>query len=147
MMKNRITAVMMMSALTIGVLSPMGEAQMAGIRLSETSLALSVGESATLKVKGTSKKVTWSSTKKAVAKVPKKGKVTAVSAGKTVIRAKVAKKTLKCKVTVTKIKALTNYWTDNSNVAEELRNYVDKVTDEKDTANYIPIEDRIAVFD
>ena len=43
--------------------------------------------------------------------------------------------------------ALTQYWPADSQVAENLRNYVTKVTNEKDTANFIPKEDRIAVFD
>ena len=71
--------------------------------LSQTKLALNVGESATLTVKNAGKdKITWASKKAAVASVSKKGKVTAKSAGKTVVSAtlKKAGKTLKCKVTV-----------------------------------------------
>ena len=44
-------------------------------------------------------------------------------------------------------KALTEYWTADSSVAQSLRDYVSKVTDEKDDANFIPVKDRIAVFD
>ena len=44
-------------------------------------------------------------------------------------------------------KALTEYWAADSAAAESLRSYVSKVTDQKDTENYIPAEDRIAVFD
>ncbi len=43
--------------------------------------------------------------------------------------------------------ALTEYWTADSQAAESLRSYVAKVTNEKDEANFIPVEDRIAVFD
>lgn len=43
--------------------------------------------------------------------------------------------------------ALSEYWSSDSEAAESLRNYVTKVTNKKDTANYIPEEDRIAVFD
>lgn len=71
--------------------------------LSQTKLALNVGESATLTVKNAGKdKITWASKKAAVASVSKKGKVTAKSAGKTVVSAtlKKAGKTLKCNVTV-----------------------------------------------
>lgn len=71
--------------------------------LSQTKLALNVGESATLSVKNAGKdKITWSSKKAAVASVSKKGKVTAKAAGKTVVSAtlKKAGKTLKCNVTV-----------------------------------------------
>ena len=44
-------------------------------------------------------------------------------------------------------KALTEYWAADSSVAQSLRDYVSKVTDEKDEANFIPVKDRIAVFD
>lgn len=46
-----------------------------------------------------------------------------------------------------KSKALTNYWTEGSEVASSIIEYVQKVTNEKDEENYIPVEDRIAVFD
>lgn len=72
--------------------------------LNKTKLTMTVGDSATLKVKNAAKKetITWKSNKKAVAAVTKKGKVTAKSAGKAVVSAtlKKAKKTLKCNVTV-----------------------------------------------
>jgi hypothetical protein len=72
--------------------------------LSKTKLTLTVGQTATLKVKNAAKKETikWASSKKAYATVSSKGKVTAKKAGKTVISAtlKNAKKTLKCNVTV-----------------------------------------------
>ena len=42
---------------------------------------------------------------------------------------------------------LSTYWTEGSPVAQSLRDYVAKVTDPKDTANFIPEKDRIAVFD
>ncbi len=44
-------------------------------------------------------------------------------------------------------KALSKYWAPDSNAAESLRNYVAKVTNEKDVENFIPVKDRIAVFD
>ena len=43
--------------------------------------------------------------------------------------------------------ALSEYWTADSQAAESLRSYVTKVTNEKDKENFIPKEDRIAVFD
>lgn len=42
---------------------------------------------------------------------------------------------------------LTEYWSEDSPVAESLRSYVEKVTNEEDEENFIPVEDRIAVFD
>ena len=44
-------------------------------------------------------------------------------------------------------KALTQYWAEDSTAAESLRNFVTSVTNEKDSENYIPPRDRIAVFD
>ena len=48
---------------------------------------------------------------------------------------------------ITADKALSEYWAEDSEAAQSLRDYVSKVTDENDTANFIPEEDRIAVFD
>ena len=42
---------------------------------------------------------------------------------------------------------LSEYWATDSEAAESLRSYVSKVTNKKDTENFIPVEDRIAVFD
>ena len=42
---------------------------------------------------------------------------------------------------------LTEFWSADSAAAESLRNYVAKVTNAEDPANYIPAQDRIAVFD
>ena len=43
--------------------------------------------------------------------------------------------------------ALNDNWSADSPVAESLRNYVEKVTDEDDPDSFIPVKDRIAVFD
>ena len=42
---------------------------------------------------------------------------------------------------------LSTYWTSDSTVAQSLRDYVTKVTDPEDQDSFIPVEDRIAVFD
>ncbi len=68
-------------------------------KLSKTSVTLNQGENTTLKLSGTSRKVTWATSKKSVAKVSN-GKVTAVGAGTANITAKVGNKTYTCKVTV-----------------------------------------------
>ena len=70
------------------------------VKLSRSRLTVFVSDKQTLKVKGTSKKVTWSSSNEKVAKVSAKGKVRALKPGKATITAKVGKKRLKCKVTV-----------------------------------------------
>ena len=76
------------------------EAAVKAVKLNKKKATVKVGKSVKLKVKNTSKKVTWSSSNKKVAKVSKAGKVTGVKAGKATIKAKVGGKTLKCKVTV-----------------------------------------------
>lgn len=75
-------------------------AEAATIKLNKTKLTLTVGKSYSLKVKGTSGKVKWSSSKKSVAAVSSKGKVKAKKAGSATITAKVSGKKLRCKVTV-----------------------------------------------
>ena len=79
-------------------------------KLNKTKITLTEGKSYNLKVKGISSKVkvTWKTTKKAVATVSSKGKVKAKKKGTAVIKAtfkykksgKKVTKTLKCKVTV-----------------------------------------------
>ena len=71
-------------------------------RLNKTKVTVNVygKKSYQLKVKGTSKKVTWKSSNKKVAIVSKKGKVTGKKKGTAVITAKVSGRTYKCKVTV-----------------------------------------------
>ena len=74
----------------------------ASIKLNKTSLTIYIGQTSTLKVRGTSKKVTWSTSNKKVATVSSKGVVSAKSSGNATITAKVSNKNLKCKVTVKK---------------------------------------------
>jgi len=73
----------------------------AAVKISNKKLTLVRGKSKTLKLKGTKGKITWSSNKKSVATVTKKGKVTARKKGTATITAKVGKKKYTCKVTVT----------------------------------------------
>lgn len=87
----------------------------ASVRLSSKSIVLGEGASATLRVKGTKKKVKWSSSKKSIAAVTKKGVVKGKKCGSCTIKARVAGKTLKCKVTVRE-PAVAN--------AMNLRNYI-----------------------
>lgn len=69
------------------------------IQLNKTKSTLYVGQSTTLKVKG-SKKVTWISSRKSIATVNKDGKVTAKKKGTAEIVAKVGKKKAQCKIIV-----------------------------------------------
>ncbi|MDF2803206.1 MAG: glycoside hydrolase family 18 [Anaerocolumna sp.] len=72
----------------------------AAIKLSNSTITLEKGLTKTLKVIGTTSKITWSSSKNSVATVSTGGKVTAKAPGITTIYAKVSGKTLTSKVTV-----------------------------------------------
>lgn len=74
------------------------------IKINATSKTLYPKNTYTLKVTGTNKKITWSSSNKSVATVSSKGKVTAKKSGTVTISANVDGKTLKCKITVKKAK-------------------------------------------
>lgn len=107
MMKKRtgLCFLFMILTLVFGILGNGSQAQAAKVRLNMTKKTLTVGKTVTLKVKGTKKKVKWSSSKKKVASVSSKGKVKAKKAGRTTITAKVGKKKYKCKITVKKATA------------------------------------------
>lgn len=68
-----------------------------------TSKKITVGQSFSLKVTGTTQKITWSTSNKKYATVSSKGKVTAKKAGKVTITAKVGNKRLTCKLTIANI--------------------------------------------
>jgi len=70
------------------------------VKLSKKKATLTVGDKLQLKVVGTKKKVTWSSSNKKIAKVSKKGLVTAVKAGNAKITAKVGYKKYTCTIIV-----------------------------------------------
>ncbi|MGN0345108.1 MAG: Ig domain-containing protein, partial [Lachnospiraceae bacterium] len=72
-----------------------GSDTQAAIKLNRSSLSLLEGQSATLKLTGTKKTVTWKTNKKTVATVSKKGKVSAKAPGNAVISATVGKTTKK----------------------------------------------------
>ena len=101
MQKKRIlcTSAALLAAISL-IMPNQGYAKAKKPVLSKKKLTMSVGESKTLKVKNTKKKVKWSSGKKSVASVSKKGRVKAKKKGTAVITAKVAKTKLKCRVTV-----------------------------------------------
>lgn len=68
--------------------------------INKKTATLTVGKTLQLKMKNTTKKVSWSSSNKKVATVTSKGKVKAVKAGTAKITAKVSGKKYTCKVTV-----------------------------------------------
>ncbi len=103
-------AVCMIFTLTLA-LAPAGKVQAATrkVSLSKKSVSVTAGKTRKLTVKNAKQKVRWSSTKKKVAYVKKtSGKrrqyavIKAKKAGTCYIKAKIGKKTLKCKVRVTK---------------------------------------------
>ena len=76
------------------------------IKINKKKKTLRVGDKYTLKIKGTSKKVKWTSSNKKVATVNSKGKVKAKKKGTATITAKVGGKKYKCKITVKKASVL-----------------------------------------
>ncbi|HCT90476.1 MAG TPA: hypothetical protein DF613_03695 [Lachnospiraceae bacterium] len=81
--------------------------------LDKSQMTLYVGDSATLKVKGTEEKPSFKSDKQSVATVSEAGRIKAKKAGTCTIKVKVEKKTLKCKVTVKKTIELSKYLNKN----------------------------------
>lgn len=76
-------------------------AEAATMKLNKKSLTLYEGDTYKLKVTGKGKKkVKWSSSDTSVVKVSKSGNVRAISEGNATIKARVGKKTLKCRVYV-----------------------------------------------
>lgn len=73
------------------------------IRLSKSSATLKEGKTLQLKLRNASSKVTWSSSKRSVATVNSKGKVTARKKGTATITARTGSRTFSCKI---KVKAL-----------------------------------------
>lgn len=76
--------------------------QAASVKINKKKLTLNVKENYTLKIKGTTKKVKWSSSDKKIATISSKGKVTAKKKGNVTIKAKVGGKKYKCKIKVEK---------------------------------------------
>ena len=72
----------------------------AKVQMNRKKLTMEVSKTHTLKIKGVKGKIIWKSSKPGVAKVNKKGKVTALRKGKATITAKAGKKLYKCVVTV-----------------------------------------------
>ncbi len=74
--------------------------QAATIKISQKSITLEVGNSTKLKLLGTSKKATWTTSNKSIATVSNAGKVTAIKKGSTKITATLNKKKYICNITV-----------------------------------------------
>lgn len=70
------------------------------VKLNKTKITMKVGDTFKLKLKNNKKKIKWSSSKKKIVSVSKKGVLKAKKIGKSTITAKVGKKKYKCKVKV-----------------------------------------------
>lgn len=95
-------AVVLSFVMILTVVTPISNVQAATIKLNCTKKTIYEGDTFKLKVKGTKKKVKWSSSNKGIASVNSKGVVTGECDGKATITGKVAGKKLKCKVVVKK---------------------------------------------
>ena len=95
---KKITAAFLAFCLLVCLIKPI-QAD-AAVKLNYKKKVMHVGEKLTMKVKGTRKKVKWSSSNKKIAAVSKKGKVTAKRVGVVRITAKVGKKTYSSKLAV-----------------------------------------------
>ena len=101
MKRTRRLAFLLVLCLLVGMVAlPVSASAAAKVKLSKTKVTLKVKQTVTLKLKGATGKVTWSTSDKKVATVSKKGKVKAVAGGTCKITAKNGKKKYTCKVTV-----------------------------------------------
>lgn len=98
--KIRRVSIMLMLCCMIFLMLPVQAHAASKIKLNKTKLTIYLGQTQTLKIVGTDKKIRWSSTNKKIASVSSKGVVKGVNPGSVNVNAKIGKKTLKCKVTV-----------------------------------------------
>lgn len=98
--KKKIALGLSLVLVTASIAAPSTESQAAKMKLNRSSATITVGKKVTLKVRGTKKKVKWTTSKKAIASVSQKGVVTGKKTGKATITAKVGKKKFRCKVKV-----------------------------------------------
>lgn len=97
---KKITALILILALSITLIRPETVYGSATVKLNKTKLELHEGETYSLKLKGSTGTVKWSSNKKSVATVSSKGKVKAIKEGQATITATYNNKKYKCTVTV-----------------------------------------------
>lgn len=100
-MKKRFVSILLVLCMLVTVAST-GKVAAAKTeqRLNRSSITMYVGHTYQLKVNSATKNAVWSTTKKKVATVSNKGKVTALTPGNTTVTAKVGGNTYKCKVKV-----------------------------------------------
>ena len=101
--KKLIMFLLTLCIIAIGIVLPSSiTAKAAKVKLNKESVTIAKSKSITLKLKGTKKKVKWSTNNKKVATVTQKGKVTGKKVGTAKIVARVGKKKYVCKVQVVK---------------------------------------------
>lgn len=142
-LKKALLAVSVMAA--VAAVSP--KSVDAAVKMEKTKVTCTAKERFSLKVKGTSKKATWTSSNKSIATVTKKGgNVVTKRAGRVTITAKVGSKKVKCRVTVKKA-APKPYLTATSKtlrVGESFLLIQGQYTDYESTFSY---NDHIATID
>lgn len=106
MIRRKCMAILLISTMILGTVAENPVMAAKKPKINKKKVTLRVGEKVQLKVKNCKKIVKWSSSKKKVATVSKKGIVVAKKKGTAKIIAKVAKKKYVCKVTVKKEKKI-----------------------------------------
>ena len=98
---KRVLKVVVLFIITICMIGMMHtKSNAANIEISKTKKTLYAGATCNLKIKGTNKKIKWSTSNKKVATVNSSGKVTAKRKGTVEITAKVGRRKLKCAIKV-----------------------------------------------
>ena len=113
------------------------------VKISETEHAINVGENFTLKITGTSEKITWSSSDTSIATVDKNGKVTAKKEGTATITATISKTKYTCEVYV---ENLTPWWL-NESYAVQKGHTLDYSFDTKQKVSWSSSDTNIAKID
>lgn len=125
---KRLIAFILLLTLFIPLVSPDQVYGAATIKLNKTKLELHEGETYSLKLKGASGTVKWSSNKKSVATVSSKGKIKAIKKGQAIITATYKNKKYKCTVTVISGKKVdvifSAYILDDSTIEEYANEYI-----------------------
>ena len=142
-LKKALLAVSVMAA--VAAVSP--KSVDAAVKMEKTKVTCTAKERFSLKVKGTSRKATWTSSNKRIATVTKKGgNVVTKRAGRVTITAKVGSKKVKCRVTVKKAapKPYLTATTKTLRVGESFLLIQGQYTDYESTFSY---NDHIATID
>ena len=99
MRKNNILRIILLFIMVAGFIFGMSSKTYA-VSISKKSIIRAIGTTYTLKVKGTKRKVKWSSSNKKIVTVDKKGNVTGIKKGTAIITAKAGSKKYRCTVKV-----------------------------------------------